>query len=70
MSDTGASSEPAITTITVKPAGPLVIEGPIRIVDNEGTELVPPPFKVPGQVKLCGCGLTRTKPWCDGSHKR
>ncbi len=40
-------SDPA-TTVTWKPAGPLVIEGPITVRDNEGTVLVPPPTKIPG----------------------
>ena len=64
-------SDPAIpTTVTWKPAGPLVIEGPVTVRDNEGTILEPPPTKIPGQVKLCGCGHSLTKPFCDGSHKR
>lgn len=53
-----------------KPSGPYVIEGPVIIKDNEGTVLIPPPTKVPGQVKLCGCGLSKNRPFCDGSHKR
>jgi len=57
-------------TITWKPAGPLVVEGPVTVLDNEGRPLEPPPAQVPGQVKLCGCGLSATKPFCDGSHKR
>ena len=61
---------PSTTTVTWKPTGPYVIEGPVVIRDNEGTQLIPPPTKVPGQVKLCGCGQSKTKPFCDGSHKR
>jgi CDGSH-type Zn-finger protein len=64
------SDQPTPVTITWKPAGPVIVEGPVVIRDNEGTELVPPPTKVPGQVKLCGCGHSKTKPFCDGSHKR
>ena len=58
------------TTVTWKPAGPYVIEGPIRVLNNEGDLLDPPPTKIPGQVKLCGCGHSLNKPFCDGSHKR
>lgn len=65
MSDTPLSP----TTVTWKPAGPLVIEGPVTVRDNEGTILTPPPTKIPGQVKLCGCGRSHTKPFCDGTHK-
>ncbi|MFZ5624996.1 MAG: CDGSH iron-sulfur domain-containing protein [Gemmatimonadota bacterium] len=64
------SAEPAPVTITVKPAGPIVIEGEVCLRDNEGNEIPRPPAKVPGQVKLCGCGLSRNRPFCDGSHKR
>ncbi|MCU0621122.1 MAG: CDGSH iron-sulfur domain-containing protein [Gemmatimonadales bacterium] len=62
--------DPNITTVTWKPAGPLVVEGHVVILDNEGRPIEPPPAKVPGQIKLCGCGLSATKPFCDGSHKR
>lgn len=63
---------PSTTTrITWKPSGPLVIEGPVIILDNEGNPVEPPvSIKHPGQVKLCGCGLSKTRPFCDGSHKR
>jgi CDGSH iron-sulfur domain-containing protein 3 len=57
-------------TITLKPAGPIVIEGPCRILNNAGEEIQPPPSKIPGQIKLCGCGFTKTRPFCDSSHKR
>ena len=46
-----------------------MIEGPVVVRDNEGNELVPPPAKIPGQIKLCGCGRSQTKPFCDGTHK-
>ena len=63
---------PATTpvTITLKPAGPIVIEGPVTIVNNAGDVVEPPPTKIPGQIKLCGCGFSKTRPFCDGSHKR
>ncbi|HET7600145.1 MAG TPA: CDGSH iron-sulfur domain-containing protein [Gemmatimonadales bacterium] len=56
--------------ITWKPKGPLVVEGPVVVRDRDGNELTPPPAKVPGQVKFCGCGHSANKPFCDGSHKR
>lgn len=68
MSDAPDTTVPV--TITWKPAGPLVVEGPIRVFNNAGDELTPPPQKIPGQVKLCGCGQSLSKPFCDGSHKR
>ena len=65
------SHDPASQTrITWKPSGPYVIEGPVEIRDNNGDPIEPPPAKIPGQINLCGCGMSRTKPFCDGSHKR
>jgi CDGSH-type Zn-finger protein len=62
--------QPTAVTLTLKPAGPIVIEGPITILNNAGDVVEPPPTKISGQVKLCGCGFSRNKPFCDGSHKK
>jgi CDGSH-type Zn-finger protein len=59
--------------ITPKSNGPLIIEGPVRIVTPDGQELAPPPRKdgKPAEVVvLCRCGGSATKPFCDGTHKR
>ena len=64
------TDQPSAVTITLKPAGPIVIEGPIVIRNNAGDVVEPPPSKIPGQVKLCGCGFSKNKPFCDGTHKR
>lgn len=56
-------------TVLFKPSGSIHVHGPVRFTDADGNELVPPPSKVPGVVKLCGCGHSKDKPWCDGSHK-
>ena len=57
-------------TITVKPLGTIVIHGAARILDPDGNEIPIPVFKQPGVIKLCGCGRSGNKPFCDGSHKR
>jgi CDGSH-type Zn-finger protein len=57
-------------TITLRPAGPIVIEGPVVIRNNAGDVIEPPATKIPGQIKLCGCGFSKNRPFCDGSHKR
>ncbi len=51
--------------IKVRDDGPYKISGPVRIVDVDGTA-----YDLPeGPVALCRCGLSTTKPFCDGSHK-
>jgi CDGSH-type Zn-finger protein len=52
--------------IKVRDNGPYKVTGPVRIVDPEGNA-----FEVePGRpVALCRCGQSRTKPFCDASHK-
>src|SRR5438552_15071874 len=64
---------PEIPTITPKSNGPLVVQGPVRIVTPDGRELAVPPRKdgKPAEVVvLCRCGGSATKPFCDGTHKR
>jgi CDGSH-type Zn-finger protein len=53
--------------IRLRENGPIVIEGPIRIVDHRGNEFPLPTGKK--GVALCRCGQSKTKPFCDGSHK-
>jgi len=50
--------------------GTIVIEGAVTVRDEEGNEIPQPVAKHPGIVKFCGCGLSREKPFCDGSHKQ
>jgi CDGSH-type Zn-finger protein len=53
-------------TIEVRDNGPYRISGPIRIVNQDGTEVA-----FDGDVaKLCRCGASSTKPFCDGEHSR
>ena len=54
--------------ITIKPSGSILIETPVVLVDGEGREIPQPTPKKPGTVKLCGCGRSKAKPFCDGSH--
>ena len=53
-----------------KRKGTLVVEGAIVVRDEEGNLIPQPPPKHPGIVKLCGCGRSGNKPFCDGSHKK
>jgi CDGSH-type Zn-finger protein len=54
------------TRITVKNNGSLRVEGEFEIVDQSGNK-----FDLSGRtsVSLCRCGLSKTKPFCDHSHK-
>ena len=52
--------------IRVRPNGPYLIEGPIRIIDAAGNAFATNPAKP--NVALCRCGQSKNKPFCDGSH--
>lgn len=52
--------------LTVNTNGSLKIEGDFEIVDPQGNA-----YGLQGRnvVSLCRCGQSKTKPFCDGSHK-
>ncbi len=54
------------TKITVLNNGPLRVEGEVDLSDAQGKlyDLAGKPA-----VSLCRCGLSKNKPFCDGSHK-
>jgi CDGSH-type Zn-finger protein len=56
--------------IVFKKKGTIVIEGAVVVRDEDGNEVPLRVGKVPGVVKLCGCGKSLEKPFCDGSHKK
>jgi len=55
------------TTIRLRDNGPLVVEGPIKIIDAEGNAYTLSADKP--AIALCRCGATQNRPFCDGSHK-
>jgi polyisoprenoid-binding protein YceI len=56
----------ANTKITVLDNGPLLVEGEIELKDQSGNAI-----PVSGQpCALCRCGLSKNKPFCDGSHAK
>lgn len=55
--------------IRVKPNGPLLVDGPVTIQDSSGQPIPIPAPKRPGPIKLCRCGQSATKPFCDGTHR-
>jgi CDGSH-type Zn-finger protein len=58
-------SEPLV--IRCRANGPFLVEGPVKVMDHQGNEFVPPPGKE--MIALCRCGQSKVKPFCDGSHK-
>ncbi|MGK2933469.1 MAG: CDGSH iron-sulfur domain-containing protein [Solirubrobacterales bacterium] len=54
------------TKITVYPDGPLLVRGPIDLRTEDGTEIATDR----AVVALCRCGLSRIRPFCDGTHKK
>jgi CDGSH-type Zn-finger protein len=60
-----------VVTIRCRENGPLVIAldpaFTVQVIDHQGQ-----PFTIqPGKpsVALCRCGVSKNKPFCDGSHK-
>jgi CDGSH-type Zn-finger protein len=54
-------------SIRVRPSGPYVVEGAVRVVDHLGNEFVAPAGKK--GIALCRCGHSAQRPFCDGSHR-
>lgn len=47
------------------PKGPVLVEGPVEIVLDDGTVARSERF----MVALCTCRRSRIYPWCDTSHR-
>jgi CDGSH-type Zn-finger protein len=57
--------DPAPTVITPYRDGPLVVRGPVRLVDQDG-QVIDVDRRT---IALCRCGRSRLRPFCDGTHK-
>lgn len=54
-----------MAVIIVRRNGPYRVQGSVTLQDADGN-VIP----VPGEVfSLCRCGESKTKPFCDGTHK-
>lgn len=55
----------AATKITVNNNGSLKLEGDFEFFDREGNK-----YDLGGReiISVCRCGLSKNKPFCDGSH--
>ncbi len=51
-------------SVMVRPDGPLIARGDIEVLDANGQSIYQG-----NDVALCRCGASKSKPFCDGSHK-
>lgn len=61
--DEGAPAE-AVVTISTRASGPLLVKGPVTVVDDHGAVV-----QQATQLAFCRCGASGNKPYCDGAHK-
>ena len=54
---------PAVT-VNIRDDGPLRVQGPCVLKDQAGNVVK----ESDSMVALCRCGMSNTKPMCDGSH--
>ena len=50
--------------IRIKENGSIRVKGTVEIIDGEGNVI-----ETKSDFSLCRCGLSKEKPFCDGSHK-
>ena len=53
--------------IRMRANGPILIEGPFKLLDSAGNEFTLESSKP--AMALCHCGQSARKPFCDGTHK-
>lgn len=58
------NDQTTLTKIKVSDKGPYLVKGKFLFVSKDGTEEVKE-----GNIALCRCGLSKNKPFCDGTHK-
>lgn len=54
-----------MTTVKIKPNGPLLVDGQITIIDADGNEDIKEKT-----TAFCRCGASNNKPFCDGTHNK
>ena len=60
----GAPAGGTPVRISVLPDGPVVVDGPVEVVDERGGVV-----RTAARVALCRCGQSAAKPYCDASHR-
>ncbi|WP_244291142.1 CDGSH iron-sulfur domain-containing protein [Streptomyces subrutilus] len=65
----GSAAAPTVCAaarrVAVDPEGPVLVEGPVEVVLDDGTVARSDRF----MVALCTCRRSRAYPWCDTSHR-
>jgi CDGSH-type Zn-finger protein len=61
----GRAVSPMEVTITPYRDGPYLLRGPFSLRDQDGLEIE----NDRRVVALCRCGKSRTRPFCDGTHR-
>lgn len=64
MTSSDSTPAPAKATITIRANGPLLVQGDVTVIGSDGNEV-----DRGGRVAFCRCGASKTKPFCDASHK-
>lgn len=59
------SNLPEPVTVTPYPDGPYLVRGAFRLLDTDGNDI--PTHR--RTIALCRCGRSKTRPFCDGTHK-
>ncbi len=54
-------------TISVRDNGPFLVSGPLTITDAEGDNF---DLGEKETIALCRCGESKSRPFCDGTHKQ
>ncbi len=59
-----ANPAPVITRISIRRNASILVEGIVEVIGPDGVRL-----EVKEKFALCRCGESKSKPFCDGSHK-
>lgn len=51
-------------TVTVLDNGPYLVKGTVTLIHKDGQAETKE-----GNIALCRCGLSKNKPFCDGTHR-
>ncbi|MFF5258250.1 CDGSH iron-sulfur domain-containing protein [Actinomadura viridis] len=64
--DTSGAGAPETRRVTIVPGGPILVEGPVEVVTDDGNVVRSDRFL----VALCACRRSGRYPFCDTSHRR